>query len=117
VEAATDNLSQTPLRGITTMVSTLGTVDLTHISRTSIDPADIAQTAINSVIQLAQFAAEHQYTFIYLVPGYIQCLTFEEYNTFVNAVETSLKSHEIPYMKIADIMIQLSTPIHTTCYR
>jgi len=114
VSAAIDNLSTMPVSGTATMVATFGTVDLTHINRADFDPAEVAQTVSDTVIQLSRFATEHKQTFLYLLPGYIAGLTSAQHQTFTTKMETTLKSHQISYMKISDIMTQSSTPHHTT---
>jgi len=114
VQEVTRIMSDTPPSGTTTMVSTFGTVDLTHISRAQVDPVEVAQTVITSVLQLSQLATHCNAKFLYLIPGYIQSLTSEEYNKFSTTIENALKSHNIDYIKISDIMRQISAPHYTT---
>lgn len=114
VQATIEHLTDTPLRGITTMVSTFGTVDLTHICRADFEPAQVAHNVIDSVKQLSDFAQQSHYTFLYLLPGYIAGLTSAQYNTFRTTAENALKAHNIAFIRISDIMTQLASPVHTT---
>jgi len=75
VQATVENLTDMPVGGITTMVSTFGTADLTHICRADIEPGQVPHNVIDSVKQLSDFATQSNYRFLYLLPDYIEGLT------------------------------------------
>jgi len=101
VQEVTDNMSHMPQSGITAMVSTFGTVDLTHTSGAQVEIAHThthTHTLIGSVIKLSEYATQCSVKFQYIILGYIASIPDKSSMPFLYC--NLLASNNIPAFQL-----------------